>query len=487
MASSTSSYVLTLPLQTRHHEAHILEKRFEIARKIYNACLAVADKRLRVMQESKDYQKARKLPSSTPSERKLRSTTFRHLHKRFKLEEYALHTYVKSMQTRFKHLIDSHTAQKLASRAFHTVKKKQIGMATKVSFKGFGKLNSVEGKTNAAGIRYKDRKIYWLGLELPVRIKPKDDYAFLALESRVKYSRILRTFMKGTIRYQIQLILEGTPPQKYNQVGIKGKLGKGRVGIDIGTQTAAIVSDSKASLVELAPSVIHIQKEIRLIQRSMDRSRRAMNPEKFNKDGTINRSSKKWVHSKRYGKLKATFQEINRLLSVYRKQDHCLLANQILEQGDEFFIETMNFQALQKRAKETTRNKNGRFSRKKRFGKSIARKAPSMLITILEQKLSIFGIELKKINTSKVKASQYHHETDTFQKKSLSERWNLIRNERVQRDLYSAYLIKNVTESLDSINRYLCMDEYDHFKKLHDIEIIRIKSSNQNKISSFGI
>ncbi|MBS4193029.1 transposase, partial [Bacillus sp. FJAT-49705] len=142
---------------------------------------------------------------------------------------------------------------------------------------------------------------------------------------------------------------------------------------------------------------------------------------------------------------------------------------------------------LQKRAKETTRNKNGRFSRKKRFGKSIARKAPSMLITILEQKLSIFGIELKKINTSKVKASQYHHETDTFQKKSLSERWNLIRNERVQRDLYSAYLIKNVTESLDSINRYLCMDEYDHFKKLHDIEIIRIKSSNQNKISSFGI
>ncbi|MBS4189776.1 hypothetical protein KHA94_06080 [Bacillus sp. FJAT-49705] len=126
MTSSMPSYVLTLTLEIRHYEAHILEKRFEIARKIYNACLAEADKRLRVMQESKDYQKARKLPSSTPSERKLRSTTFRQLHKRFKLEEYALHTYVKSMQTRFKHLIHSHTAQKLTSRAFHTVKKKQI-------------------------------------------------------------------------------------------------------------------------------------------------------------------------------------------------------------------------------------------------------------------------------------------------------------------------------------------------------------------------
>lgn len=326
-----------------------------------------------------------------------------------------------------------------------------------------------------------------LPLELPIQIKPKDTYALCALESRVKYSRILRTIIKGSIKYQVQLILEGTPPSKYNQNGIKGKLGSGRVGIDIGTQTVAIVSNSKVSLLELAPSVLDIQKEIRLIHRAMERSRRAMNPEMYHEDGTINRFSKKWVQSNRYRKLRAIFQEKNRLHSVYRKQDHCHLVNKIMEQGSEFFVETINFKALQKRVKETKRNTNERFNRKKRFGKSIAKKAPAMLLAILEQKLSFSGIKLIKINTSKVKASQYCHATDTFQKKKLSERWSYIGNELIQRDLYSAFLIKNVNQSLDSINRQLCINEFDHFKTLHDLEIIRIKSGNYKKISSFGI
>lgn len=37
--SKTPSYVLTLRIRTETHQEHKLTKRFEIARKIYNACL----------------------------------------------------------------------------------------------------------------------------------------------------------------------------------------------------------------------------------------------------------------------------------------------------------------------------------------------------------------------------------------------------------------------------------------------------------------
>ncbi|MGY3718894.1 hypothetical protein ACWE42_25705, partial [Sutcliffiella cohnii] len=60
-----------------------------------------------------------------------------------------------------------------------------------------------------------------------------------------------------------------------------------RVGIDIGTSTVAVCSETKVMLTELAPSVVELDKQIRIIQRSMDRSRRASNPFKYKEDGTI--------------------------------------------------------------------------------------------------------------------------------------------------------------------------------------------------------
>ncbi|MHC0038843.1 nuclease/transposase family protein [Pseudoneobacillus sp. C159] len=483
----TPSFVLTLPLQVSHYESHILNKRFEIARKIYNACLTEADKRLSIMRESKAHQRARKLPKTTHSERKIRSVTFQKLNKYYQFEEYSLHTYVSPMQKRYKHLIDSHSAQKLATRAFKAVQKKQFGEAKKVRYKRFDELESVEGKTNQAGIRFKDNIVHWLGLSLPIILKSNDSYAHQALLSRVKYGRIVRKWIKGRHRYDVQLILEGTPPPKYNRVGKKGQLGKGKVGMDIGTQTVTIVSDLKASLLELAPSVNEIQREIRLIQRALDRSRRSMNPEKYREDGTIKPSRTKWVYSKRYQKKKSKLQELQGKNASKRKQDHGHLANQIIEQGHEFFIETMNFKALQKRSKDTKKKENGSFKSKKRFGKSLARKAPAMFVSILEQKLASMGIELKKIHTAKVKASQYNHETDTFEKKELSTRWNLLFHQKVQRDLYSAFLVTNVNSSLDQIVRRFCIEGYDHFKRLHDEEITRIQASPKKRIQSFGL
>jgi hypothetical protein len=84
----------------------------------------------------------------------------------------------------------------------------------------------------------------------------------------------------------------------------------------------------------------------------------------------------------------------------------------------------MNFAGLQKRAKKTEKNDKGKFKRKKRFGKSLANKAPSMLLSIINRKLGYYGEQLIKIDTSETKASQFNHFDGTYTKKSLSQRWN---------------------------------------------------------------
>ena len=148
----------------------------------------------------------------------------------------------------------------------------------------------------------------------------------------------------------------------------------------------------------------------------------------------------------------------------------------------------MNYKGLQARAKETTINKKtGKYNKKKRFGKSLANKAPSMFLTILDNKLKFNNTQLYKIDTWSVKASQYNHIEDEYIKKSLSERWNDFEECKVQRDLYSSFLIMNVKDNLKEIDRDLCIETFDNFTELHDKEVERIQNSNSRLIRSMGI
>lgn len=190
----------------------------------------------------------------------------------------------------------------------------------------------------------------------------------------------------------------------------------------------------------------------------MDRSKRTINPNKFNENGTIVKGNRdKWIYSKHYIKTKNIRKELFRKQSALRKQNHNILANEILNLGDKFFVEIMSYKGLQKRSKNTTKNKKtGMFNKKKRFGKSLANKAPAMFLTILDNKLKWNGTQLNKIDTYSIKASQYNHITNEYIKKDLSERWNDF-------------------------------EEFSNFKLLHDLEIERLLASEDKKISSMGM
>lgn len=86
----------------------------------------------------------------------------------------------------------------------------------------------------------------------------------------------------------------------------------------------------------------------------------------------------------------------------------------------------------------------------------------------------------------KIKASQYNHFNGKFIKKGLSERWNDFNGVKVQRDLYSAFVIMCTKDNLKETNREMCVNEFDRFKELHDLEIERLRNCDKT-IASMGI
>lgn len=79
-----------------------------------------------------------------------------------------------------------------------------------------------------------------------------------------------------------------------------------------------------------------------------------------------------------------------------------------------------------------------------------------------------------------MRASQYDHRSDTYKKKQLSDRWHVFRDgTKVQRDLYSAFLISHTNEDLDQVDRKTCIRNYKTFKQLHDEEIVRFTQTKR--------
>ena len=145
----------------------------------------------------------------------------------------------------------------------------------------------------------------------------------------------------------------------------------------------------------------------------------------------------------------------------------------------------MNFSGFAKKSTKTEKNNEGRFKRKKRFGKSIANRAPAMLLAIINRKLSYYGKCLIKIDTWSAKASQFNHFDGTYKEKTLSQRWNNFNGVRIQRDMYSAFLIMNTVNDLKSFDIDKCNERFENFHRLHNLEVERL--AGRKNLSSIAI
>lgn len=473
-------FALTLRLMTTEDDEAILAKRFRIASHIYNVMVKEARKRLHKLRKDKDYQEIMKhLSVSKGKYRKGDKTKLRELNRLYGLSEYNFHFYIDRGQKQYSQNIDSQARQKIATNVWRATEKVLYSSGQIIRFHKERNLNSISGKSNATGIRYRNEHLLWNGLDIPVRIRRNDSYARECLEHDICYCRVVRRWHKHKYRYYIQIVFKGIPPQKHV---IKDD--NIQTGIDIGPSTIAVVSNKGIIFTELASDIDSIDADIQRLNRKLDRQRRNNNPDNYNKDGTIKRQTKSF---KRNWKWSSQMKKINdRIRHLYAKranklkQSHFKLANEILELGTDIYIEDMNMQGLAKRSKKTEISENtGRYKRKKRFGKSVGNHAPAMLINILNNKLSYMDKQLCKVSTYETRLSQLNHLTGEYEKHDLSYRWKVIGKYNVQRDLYSAFLLSHM-KTQKEVDIDACYDDFDNFMIKHNAKIDELRKQKHD-------
>ncbi len=413
--SDKSYFILELPLRTSPADEACLHKRLEAGRQLYNGCLGEALKRLALMQQSRAYRRTVSMAKGRE-----RSRAFRDLRKQFGLTDPAMQSHAIRLKNacHIRDHLDTHTAQKIASRAFGAVIMYATGKRGRPRFKSRNRFNSIEGKTNASGIRYRDGQLKWKGLDIPCMVERDDPVVRHGLSSPVRYNRILRRNLNGGYRFYIQLILEGKPYQKP-----ANRIGGGTVSLDVGVSTVAYFNGRKAGLREFCPGLNRASRKIRLIQRAMDRSKRASNPENFNEDGTVKSGKLRWSFSKRYIRLRAKLAEAYRRQAAQRKSLHGRLANEVLSYGRDIRVESQSYREFQGK-----------------FGRVAGYRAPGLFVAMLARKAGNAGGSVVELNTGALMLSSRCHCGKT-KTKPLSQRWHICDCGVVaQRDLYSAYL-----------------------------------------------
>lgn len=418
-SAKTPSFICELPLSVTQQQEVVLLTRLEAGRQLYNACLREAMRRLRLIRQSKDYNTARTLKKNNPQ----RQILFKKARESWGFSDYEVQAYA----TRIRHSwigehIDAHTAQKLATRAYAAAEKVMYGTAKHARFKGKNQLDSLESKSNVAGIRWRKDAVEWSGLKLNALSEDYDPVVVHGLSCRTKFVRLVRRKYNGSNLFYAQLICQGKAFQKP-----KNKMGQGDVGIDLGPSTIAIVGEESAQLEQFASKLEFQDKQIRKLQRRLDRSRRANNPDNYNSNGTISKGKKQWNNSQTYLKTRDAKANLERKLAGHRKSLHGEMVNSILSQGDAFKLERLSYKAFQKL-----------------YGRSVGKRAPGMFVAHLKRKAENAGGKVVEFPTYSTKLSQTC-QCGRSEKKSLKQRVHKCQcGVHAQRDLYSAFLAKYI-------------------------------------------
>lgn len=493
MAKSTSkSYTLEIPLITSETDEKILESRFNVIHHMTNVLIKHARKAINGMYNDPQYKKLigiYKERTLTADEKKQLSD----IRLQYGLSEYQFMHYIGKLNKQYPQ-IGYDVTSGVARKVWSGTQKVLFENGKFLHFKKKEEVNSYESVHATNCIIYKDGYINNKGLKIKLQVSYRNKQVLYTLKDvdngkiRVKYCRIIRRFIKNKYKYYTQLVLEGTPEGKN-----KPKPNNKTVGIDIGPSTIAVVSDKKVILRELAEGIENIDSEIRILQRKLDRQRRANNPDNFNEDGTVKAGKKTWIKSNQMIITQNKLRDLQRKRAARVKQSHCALANEIIKLGNNVIVEDMNWSALSKRAQKTEKNEKGKFKKKKRFGKSVSNHAPSLLISIINQKLGYIGKKVEKVDCFKTAASQFDHTTGVNTKHELNERNIQIGKYTLQRDLHAAYNLKHIIKKKDGSYEYeidAMNKDFKKFIKLHNqcIDELKINKANGQKLaSSFGI
>ena len=456
-----------------------MEKSFRIAISAYNEALSFGLRKFEALKENLQYQKLLELRRNNGRQVKEYDKKLFELRKMYGLTEFGLSARLSQQRKKSNssyRKLNSGELQVIAEQAYKTLEKVifyQI-KSSSIRFRSKYDLNvSYRNKVNTTGTRImpSDRKGYAYRLyihkyrtfiDIPIKAFNNHQQMSLLKSERIKYVQIIRKTIRGKYVYILQIVCQGTPLAKV-------KKGKDILGIDPGISTVAYVSKKDVALVDFVPKDINRKEKLIIyLDRAIERSKRVNNPECYNINGTIKKGAKFKRQSNRQMRLLIRRLKAYRSLSEERKKLQGQLINYLVSQASMIKIEDLNVQGLQRRSREIRINpKTNRPFSKKRFGKSVFRAAPSAFRQALQTRANQLGVDIEIISPKGLKPSQYNHLTQTFKKKTLSTRLYDLSDEwtGVQRDLYSAFLIRHINNGIYQ-QEQLTQDFPDFYRKM---------------------
>jgi hypothetical protein len=284
----------------------------------------------------------------------------------------------------------------------------------------------------------------WLKIHLDAHTSQKlATRAYKAVE-RIAHGLAKKVRFKGKNRFSVQLVNEGLPFSKP-----KNTIGTETIGIDVGTQTVAIVGESQAKLYQFCEELDVSQKQIRRLQRKIDRQRRGVNQNNYDEKGRVKKSAKNWQKSQRQKRTEYQLSNIQRKTAAHRKSLHGKLVNEVLRIGSKIKLEKVSYKGWQRR-----------------YGKSIGLRAPSMFVSCLLRKAESATGETLIFSTAKTALSQTC-QCGCKTKKSLSLRVHKCACGVIaQRDLYSAFLARFVDKETQLLQVELARNSWSQGAEL---------------------
>lgn len=271
-------------------------------------------------------------------------------------------------------------------------------------------------------------------------------------ETTVKVLKIVRKMVRGRRKYYLHLsVADVEIPLKYPNTG------NGFMGIDIGPSNVAFSAEDFVFFTQL-PSGGEIGRKIARLQRAMERSSRAKNPQNFEADGKTYRRDLKemtWERSNRWIAMKARLKELYRKRTAKRKYEQCRLASLLLTIANVFVVEDNNYTAWAKKSsKQTYSKRTHRIRTKHRWGKTIEIFAPASFIRTLEYKAKSAGGILVEVNTKNA-ASQFDFTNGTFTRHYTRERV-ITTSDGIphNRDLLAAFNLQHLVFWHDKLKQY---------------------------------
>lgn len=368
--------IITLPLKYEQWQKDILDKRFDLCRRIYNAMLkyevgeyARMMKDPRWVSSASVIKEAYRTDKVTPDDKRAALDIRNNLYKEYGFTEFAFKNAVKTFYKDNKdfsaNIPSSVAGLSIAKPLWAAFKAKMYKGAEFISDKPKGGLRSI-ASDGRSGLRLtdstkktvlkrtEDEPLYvsygttkGKVLHIPVAIRSDDAYAKEALANPVKIVRLLRKPKGQDCQYCVQITVAGAPPIKHDSTGAElYPAGKGRVELKI--KDSLIMADGehkKARLCSDKAPYSHTE-EISNIKRYMAASKRILNPDNYNGDGTIKSSRTvngksrrlKWNYSKGYLRAKAKQNGLYRIDKESRQMSNNRFANRLLSLGNEFYL-----------------------------------------------------------------------------------------------------------------------------------------------------